>query len=136
MVRLAHDSGEATTLKCEQALGDDSTLEFDENGHAYVDDKDDADLIAALHKHVTVEPAAPDTAEEDGKGTKEKEDGGTQEGDDGFDAAAFVDRTPMSDVVDDLESGDYDEHLDAIAAAEADSRDRDGVKDAIENRRE
>jgi len=64
------------------------------------------------------------------------EDELAEDGADGaFDAAAFVDRTPMSDVVDDIESGDYDEHLDEIAAAEQEGRDREGVKEAAEARR-
>lgn len=53
-----------------------------------------------------------------------------------FDAVAFVDRTPMGDVIADLESGAYDTYLDAIEAAEAEHRDRDGVADAIADRRE
>lgn len=49
-----------------------------------------------------------------------------------FDATAFVDRTPMSVVIEDLETGDYDTHLDAIEAA----AERVGVQDAIEERRD
>jgi len=54
---------------------------------------------------------------------------------DDFDAESFVDRTPMADVVGDIESGDYDAHLDAIARAETEGRDRNGVADAIAARR-
>lgn len=51
----------------------------------------------------------------------------------GFDnAEAFVDRTPLSKVVEDLESGDYDGHLDAIEAA----AERQGVLDEVAERRE
>ena len=50
----------------------------------------------------------------------------------GFDAAGFVNRTPMDDVVDDIESGDYDDHLEAIKEA----ADREGVQDAVSERRE
>lgn len=49
-----------------------------------------------------------------------------------FDAAEFVDRTPMADVTDDLESGEYDEHLDAIESEAS----RRGVLDAVRARRE
>lgn len=52
-----------------------------------------------------------------------------------FDPDAFVDRTPMSEVIDDLETGEYDDVLDLIEDAEEDGRDRDGVADAIEARR-
>lgn len=48
-----------------------------------------------------------------------------------FDAAAFVDRTPMDDVIDDIHSGDVDEHLDAIGEA----ADRVGIDDAVGERR-
>lgn len=51
-------------------------------------------------------------------------------------AEAFVDRTPMDDVIADLESGQYDDNLDAIEQAESDGRDRDGVHEAIDARRE
>ncbi len=56
-------------------------------------------------------------------------DGGDE---DGFEAAAFVDRTPMDDVVDDIHAGEADEHLD-----ELDELDdlRVGVQDAIGERR-
>lgn len=47
----------------------------------------------------------------------------------------FVDRTPVTDVADDIRSGDYDDALDAIEAAEEAGRDRDTVYDAIEDRR-
>ena len=49
-----------------------------------------------------------------------------------FDAEAFVDRTPMDDVVDDIENGEADDHLDAVAEA----ADREGVQDAVEARRD
>jgi len=50
---------------------------------------------------------------------------------DGFDAAAFVDRTPVDDVVDDIEAGEADDHLDAVAEA----ADRVSVEDAVGQRR-
>lgn len=112
MVRLAHDSGEAVTVDSRQALGDESPLEFDEDGYAEVDDEEAAELCAALHRDIRVEPAFS--------------------GADEFDAEAFVDRTPMDDVVADLESGDYDDNLEAIE----ESADRQGVLEAIDQRRE
>lgn len=118
MVRLVLDDGGPAELKCRQALGDNSPLAFDENGHAYLDDQDDAELIAALHKHVSVEPAAP--GPEDVQEEKSDE----------FNPGAFVDRTPMGDVIDDVESGEYDAHLDEIEA----EADRQGVLDAVTER--
>lgn len=53
------------------------------------------------------------------------------------DPRAFVDRTPMQKVIADIETGDYDSHLDAIEAAEKErSNPRTGVLDAMEDRRE
>jgi len=52
------------------------------------------------------------------------------------DAEAFVDRTPVSDVADDIEDGLVDEVLDEIEAAEEDGRGRETVYDAIDDRRE
>ena len=50
----------------------------------------------------------------------------------GFDASEFVDRTPMGVVIDDLETGDYDAHLDAIESEAS----RRGVLAAVDARRE
>lgn len=88
-------------------------------------------------------PEADDTADD---ATEGDEDGGDTGGDDvdtagdvvikGYDdPEAFVDRTPVSDVASDIRSGDYDDVLDAIEAAEEANRDRDTVYDAIEARR-
>lgn len=112
MVWIRHESGEKTVIKNAQALGPESPLETDADGYAEVDDAEAADLLATLDPNVQV-VAAP-------------EDDGT------FEAEAFVDRTPMSEVIEDLETGDYDGHLDAIEAA----ADRKGVQTAIDERRE
>jgi hypothetical protein len=52
------------------------------------------------------------------------------------DADAFVDRTPVSDVADDILDGHVDEVLNEIEAAESDGRDRKTVYEAIEDRRD
>lgn len=54
---------------------------------------------------------------------------------DEFDAEAFVDRN-ASEVREDIRSGDYDAHLDAIEDAELADRDRTTVHDELEQRRE
>jgi len=115
-------------------------------GHTHVD-VDDIDPIEPVEAaedgeesgedapEVTIEGGATDEdveesvedAEDDGEDTDE---GGEWEED--FDAADFVDRTPMSEVVEDLETGLYDDHLDAIEA----EADRVGVQEAIDARRE
>ncbi|WP_135807354.1 hypothetical protein [Halorussus marinus] len=66
-----------------------------------------------------IDDADTDTAEED------------SDGEAGFDAAAFVDRTPMDDVVEEIEAGEVDEHLDAVQEA----AERVGVEDAVGQRR-
>jgi hypothetical protein len=114
---LKHDSDGAAELRNQQVLGDDSPLEFDEDGYAEVDDAVGEKLLA-MHRHIQRGGHGPDNGDET--------DG------DGFEAEAFVDRTPMDDVVDDIESGEYDDHLDAIA----DAADRQGVLDAVDDRRE
>lgn len=121
---LNHDSGEATTLKNSQVLGDDSPLEFDADGRAGPLDDARAEKIAAMHRHVTLGERARQSDETDENADEAETDG--------FDAEAFVDRTPMEDVVADIESGEYDEHLDAIVNA----AERAGVEDAVDARQE
>ncbi|MDR9431733.1 MAG: hypothetical protein RI568_13680 [Natronomonas sp.] len=60
-----------------------------------------------------------------------EEDDGDADDEGGFDAAEFIDRTPVDDVVDDIEAGEADEHLDAVAEA----GDRVSVEDAVGQRR-
>lgn len=78
----------------------------------------------------------PDTIDEDESEAEPEDEGEGGEWESDFDADAFVDRTPMSEVVDDIRTGEYDDVLDAIEAAEEAGRDRVGVADAIEARRE
>lgn len=73
--------------------------------------------------------AASDAAQNDTTATH-SDDGST------FDAAVFVDRVPQDDVIADIESGEYDAHLDAIEAAETEGKERNGVLDTIDARRE
>jgi hypothetical protein len=113
MVWIHHESGEQTVIKNGQALGPESPLETDEAGYAEVEDEDRAALLTTLDPNV-VRTSEPDTD------------------DDEFDAAEFVDRTPMDVVIDDIESGDVDDHLEAIKEA----ADREGVQDAVSERRE
>jgi hypothetical protein len=131
MPYLKNDSGESAEVRNQQVLGDDSPLEFDEDGYAYVEDSAVADKLLAMHRHIERGGKGPA-----GSASTETDDDAEGDSTHEFDAEAFVDRTPMSDVVADLESGGYDDHLDAIKAAEEAGRDRDGVATAIENRRE
>lgn len=88
----------------------------------------------------------PETLEQYPRRLERVEDEPDADGDEGsdtgdetptaLDVGAFVDRTPMEDVIADIESGEYDDHLDGIQSAEADGRGRKGVLDAIQARRE
>lgn len=109
MAWIRHDSHGETTIKCRQALGSASPLATDAEGYAEVVDEETATTLAALDAHVQVADGPP--AE--------------------FDAADFVDRTPMEDVITDIEAGDADGHLDAVEAEAS----RQGVREAIEARR-
>jgi len=111
---LKHESGSSAELRNQQVLGDDSPLVFDEEGYAEVDDARGEKLLT-MHRHIEPGGHGPET-------------GGADE----FDAGTFVDRTPMSDVVEDIETGEYDDHLDAIA----DEASRQGVLDAVDARQE
>ena len=96
----------------------DGTLTF-EGGTATVDDESVARAIDDTYPNI--EYVGGDAGDTDAGG-----DPGA------FDAGEFVDRTPMSDVVEDIESGDYDTHLEAIDEA----AEREGVKDAVKARQE
>lgn len=106
MAWIRHESGEQTVIKNSQALGPESPLETDDDGYGEVEDDGAAELLATLDPQVET-VSEPDRDE--------------------FDAAAFVDRTPMSDVVEDIKSGDHDNRLDAIEAA----AERKGVQAAV-----
>lgn len=77
---------------------------------------------------------APDTGD-DGDGGGDVDTQGDVVIKDYDSADDFVDRTPVSDVASDIRSGDYDDVLDAIEAAEEAGADRDTVYDAIASRR-
>jgi len=77
-----------------------------------------------------------DQADQDDADAKsESESGGHGNAAEGFDAESFVDRN-VGPIEDDLESGQYDNVLDAVEDAEkADGSPRNTVMDAIESRR-
>jgi hypothetical protein len=122
---IYHDSGEAGELHNGQVLGDDSPVEFDEEGRAGPLEDDVAGMLSAMHAHVELGERA----------REDIESGDEDAGDGDFDAEAFVDRTPVSDVVDDLETGEYDDRLDEILEAEQRGRNRKSVQSAVEERR-
>lgn len=133
------DLGDEPYLYAAQELGNESPLEF-YDGHALVQNEAAAeDLVtrrSTIHYAGQHPDADPGYFDETDDGDESDEDEDEAEDAEDFDAAAFVDRTPMGVVVEDIESGEYDEYLDAIEAAEADGPDREGVSDAINERRE
>ena len=133
---LHHERQPDYTGELTLGLAPDGALQFDD-GVATVADQARAEAIAARYAAIVYVGGTPAERGENGDG--DEEDEGTDETgdeDDAFDAAAFVDRTPMDDVVEDIESGEVDAHLEEVAAAEAEGRDRQGVADAITDRRE
>lgn len=63
---------------------------------------------------------------------EEPDEGDTDESDGEFDAESFLDRTPMDDVIEDIESGMVDAHLSELSA----QAERKGVKEALAARSE
>jgi len=118
--------GRVHRVWCEAEVGTESPLEFDSEGYAVVEDDEAATRLVSSRP--PVEYAEVDPSEVGADDDEEDED-------EEFDAEAFVDRTPVSDVVDDIESGEYDDRLDEILVAEQENRDRKTVQDAVEERR-
>jgi len=76
MAYLKHDDGKAIALRNQQVLGDDSPLEFDDEGYAEVADQRTAEKLAAMHRHISLGGHGPSSAADDGGGEDEG-DGGT-----------------------------------------------------------
>lgn len=116
---IRSEADDPTAIKNAQVLGDQSPLEFDDQGRAGPLEDDLAERVVAMDAHLTL-----------GRPVRDGDDETDSDAD--VDAEAFVDRTPMEDVVADIDSGEYDAHLDAIEAAAT----REGVQDAIDERRQ
>lgn len=117
-------------------LGDESPLEF-EDGHAIVEDDEAAQLL--IRRVTPIQPGDQSFLNDRENEGSELESVPESEGDeDGqsedFDAEAFVGRNAGKQVAD-IESGEYDEHLDAIEAANEAANDYNTVQDAIDERR-
>lgn len=89
------------------------------------------DFVVSVEKADAVEKVDAGEDEVDSPGDDQADDDGDVGEDEGFDPSGFVDRTPMSDVVDDIHAGEVDDHLDAVQEA----AERVGVQDAIGERR-
>lgn len=133
---LYHASDEEAVFRNAQVLGsEDPVLEFNSEGRSVRPLKEEvAEQLSAMHRHValaervhdanTTSDGAKDTAGEDTESDRENSSKA-------FDAEEFVDRTPMSEVVDDIENGEADGHLNAVEAEAS----RQGVLDAVDSRR-
>lgn len=93
-------------------LDEDEEFDVDEDGTITVDDEETAQALVSEYDRLRF------VDDED-------------EGDE-FDVGDFLDRTPMDDVVEDIRNGEADDHLDEIE----DRADREGVQNAVENRRD
>lgn len=123
-------------VNAEQVLGDSSPLVF-EDGYASVDDEADAAEMA--RRYSSIERSTPPEGEdgerprlqataEDEDEPPDRDDAQPDEGDD---IDQLLDGT-VDEVDDALEAGDYDDRLDEIE----DRADRQGVVDAVDDRRE
>lgn len=119
---IKHDSGEATELRNQQVLGDDSPLEFDENGFAEVDEERGRKLLA-MHRHI----------ERGGHGPVEDDGGGDKPPDEDVEPPFDPSEKTVDELQDALEQNEYsDAELEALAEAEADGKNRETALEAIE----
>jgi hypothetical protein len=132
MPYIRHESGEATELRNSQLLGDDSPLEFDEDGYAYVDDVRTAEKLLAMHRHIERGGSGPD-----GSADVEELPEPTDLSLDTSEAEALP-FNPESHTIDELEAklDDVDDEaaLKALRNLEAEQKDRDGATEAIDDR--
>lgn len=119
-------------------MSDQTTVRVDEGNHSYKGTLyDEGETFEAEASVVDDFPrtlsVVDEVADED---DDEDEQQTLDTSADGFDMTEFVDRTPMSDVVDDIEAGAVDDRLDEVLEAEATGHNRDGVADAVAARRD
>ena len=139
MIRVRYRGGHSFVHNEHGRLEEGDVVEIGEYTYAQFDQMfvpvdDEADHTVSDSSEADESEADESEADESEADESEADESHESAADD-FDAESFVDRTPMADVVGDIESGDYDAHLDAIARAETEGRDRNGVADAIAARR-
>lgn len=136
MPYLKHTSGDATELRNQQVLGDESPLEFDENGYAYVEDPEVARKLLAMHRHIERGGHGPEDAA-DSETASEDEDGGEPldevAGESG--TLPFNPENHTNDeVAERVAEIDDEATLVALRNLEAEQKDRDGATEAIDAR--
>lgn len=106
-------------------------------GHTF-EPGDEADVDPELAAHLAdvesfdvLEAPSEGDADENSDGGDEQQDEEAEADSGGLDVDAFLDRTPVGDVADDILDGEADDHLDELAEA----ADRVTVHDAIGERR-
>ncbi|OYR79333.1 hypothetical protein DJ84_18435 [Halorubrum ezzemoulense] len=124
---LKHESGEATELRNSQVLGDNSPLEFDEDGYAEVDDQRGS-MLLTMHRHIERGGHGPP-----GAGDDEEDDVDDLDGESGTlpfnpDAKTIAGiETEIADI-DDVTA------VRALKNLEAEQQDRSGAEDVFDDR--
>ena len=128
---LKHESGEATEVRNSQVLGDDSPLEFDENGFAEIDDERGRKLLT-MHRHIERGGHGPASAADD---ADDADDADVDEVDGESGTLPF---NPEENTIDELEQKladvDDDEAVRALKNLEAEQQARSGAEDVFDER--
>lgn len=99
-------------------------------------DVDDSDVVEQYldrgFERVDDDQDGSDTASDGGGTPSEGAEPQGEDVEDGFDVGAFLDRTPVSDVADDIADGQADKHLAEIESEAS----RTTVQDAVDDRRQ
>lgn len=105
-----------------------------EDGELVVDDEETARAFANTYDALElVEDSSDDGASDEDDENKEDSTETTDgDVDEAFQPEAFLDRTPMDDVVQDIEDGMVDDQLDQVE----EHAEREGVQDAVDARRD
>ncbi|WP_226041572.1 hypothetical protein [Natrinema sp. DC36] len=148
MPYLKHESGEATELRNSQILGDNSPLEFDEDGYAFVEDPTVADKLLAMHRHIERGGRGPEASSDEDEAESES---GTEvpptDSDPDREGVTYdpteaetgtLPFNPEEHTNDEIEERvaeiDDEAALVALRSLEEEQKDRDGAKDAIDSR--
>ena len=127
---LKHESGEATELRNSQVLGDDSPLEFDEDGYAEVDDERGRKLLT-MHRHIERGGHGPPGSGDDAYGD-------AADVDDLDGESATLPFNPEAKTIAEIEDeiADIDDAaaVRALKNLEAEQQDRSGAEDVFDDR--
>lgn len=119
---LKHESGESAELRNSQVLGDDSPLEFDEDGYAEVDDQRGEKLLT-MHRHIERGGHGPPGAEDDDDVNGES---------DGW--PFYPEEKTINEIEEEVADIDDPELVRDLAMLEREGRDRSGAEDVFDDR--